>query len=102
MEKNRVEGREKKGSVWIWVAIGVLVILVLFFVFLGLDKNGEAGKESGKQPQIQTGEQGTRGAENVAGGSTGDIESFEVEDNPDVEVEDFTSLETSDEEINEN
>jgi len=64
----------KKRNVWIWIVI-IIILLVLFFAFRG-DKGGETGGESADE-----------------------ITALDVGDNPDLGVDDFNSLEVSQEDI---
>lgn len=64
-------------KILIWAIIAIILLLVLIFVFKGIGQNGAGGDKT----------------------SEGDIESLNVGDNPDLSVDDFDSLQVSQEEI---
>lgn len=65
----------KKSNTWIWVIVIIIALLILFFAFRG-DKGGETGGESADE-----------------------ITALDVGDNPDLGVDDFDSLQVSQEDI---
>lgn len=77
------QNKEAKSNnkIWIWIIVAVIVLLVLFFIFKG-GKKEEGGTTTGGA-----------GAENT------DIDSLAVGDNPDTGVDDFGTLDVSEEDI---
>ncbi len=71
-----VKSDKKKNNAWIWLAVAVIaVVLILAFY---------ATQKAGDKIDKQLGE---------------DIDSLDVGDNPDIVVDDFDSLEVSEEDI---
>ena len=68
--------KNKKGNALLWIAIILIVLVVLFFIFKGLSP---AKEEVGKE--------------------VGDLNSLDVGENPDLQVDDFDSFQVSSGEI---
>ena len=79
--KGKATGKKATGKkdsmIWIIAAVIIIALVVLFFAFMSFDKGGDGGTDSLEE----------------------DIDSLDVGDNPDVGVEDFSSLEVSQEEV---
>lgn len=79
---------EKKSNAWLWIVIIVIIaIVVLFFLFKGGEETGgkkDSGKVAGPNGRLPVPD---------------DIEPLDIGENPDVGVDDFSSLEISSEEI---
>ncbi|MEK6843810.1 MAG: hypothetical protein AABX83_00100 [Nanoarchaeota archaeon] len=75
-EKKKGRGNNK----WIWAVAIIIVLLVLIFAIKG-NKKIETTSGDGNVPE------------------TGDINSLDIGDNPDIGVEDFNSLPSSQEAI---
>ena len=75
----------KKSNVWLWIFIAIIVLIVLFYVF-------RAPKETKERTSV--GEKIT--PPNI---EPDDITVFDIDDNPDIGVDDFNSLEVSEEGI---
>lgn len=87
MEENIIS--EKKGNAWLWIIIILIIaIVVLFFLFRS------------PSPEKEKPGSGADGGEGSGGGAEGDeLEALDIGENPDVGVDDFSSLEVSSEEI---
>ncbi len=85
MEENitKSEAGKSNNKIWIWVIVAVIAILVLFFVFKGAKK----------------GDTGTITPPGDGVGGSADINSLDVGENPDTGVDDFSTLDVSQEDI---
>ena len=72
---------KKRSWIWMWVVIGVILFVVLFFVFRGSEKTVKGNGEV-TPPE-----------------KTDDISNLDIGENPDLGVDDFNSLQISQEEI---
>ena len=77
-EKKKINAK-KDNRILVIATIVIIALIVLVFVFMGLKSDGDSEIEEGE----------------------GEVETLlDVGDNPDLGVEDFSSLEVSEEEIN--
>jgi len=81
-EKIAEKKEETKSNMWIWVVLAIIVLVILFFSFKG-----------GKEPQ------GTAQPTPAPSGADASIENLDVEDNPDIGVDDLNGIQISEEEI---
>lgn len=72
------EAGKTNNKMWMWIVIAVIVLLVLFFIFKGAKKGEKII---------------------LPGQATADINSLDVGDNPDIAVDDFGSIDVSQEDI---
>ncbi len=80
----------KKSKTWIWVILGIIVLVVLFYMIRG----GNKGASNTNTERVGGNNLPTNNQQGVS-----DINSLDVGNNPDVGVDDFNSLQTSQEDI---